>query len=492
MVQDWNFYTKGQILNPGNVNAGNISNYQRMLKNTDPTIPDPYRFEFTQGSKVAPKVVKRADVALPTQIERNVAQTGRGIAKGGKIVAKGAGKALPFVGAGTSIYDAGRSFQIADNMEKINSIQPGTFDKGAIDYYRNKGKTIAALSGIGAAGGAVLGSGALSVPGAAAGMGVGGAIGDLGYRLFQIDNPYKDTWENTPAEIKALLYNKQDGDSTSSSGIQSTPPTTDLNGQPQYELMDDNKLTGGVSIPTNTAKLRGVTPTATGNIAQGNVQQAITPEQQQANLEAINNYIARLQQINQPYINSLQNYLNNYNKMVDQRNRAARFWQGAASLTGNPAWANMANNYSPLTNEANRVAAVKQLQDAKAADVNAITEALGNMAAAQDIGLSPEAAFANKNLLSAISSDRKLANDLQKAQLMADTRLYGYDTVYNRALWQQLLRNQGAERVANIYAGGYGGVAPGLNAQGTIPIMYNNTQVPVQQADPRAQFFPTK
>ena len=203
-------------------------------------------------------------------------------------------------------------------------------------------------------------------------------------------------------------------------------------------------------------------------------------ENTQSNMDAINKYIEQLQAINQPYIQGLTNYYNNYNKLLDQAQRGAGYWQGIAALTGDKNWANMANYYNNLTNEANRLSALKQIQDAKAADMNAITEALGNMEIARQLDISPEAAFANKNLLTALTANRRNLTDWEKAQLAAELKRYGIDVGYNKAIDVQKLRNQSSLGVANIYAG-MGGVAPGLTAQGTIPMMYNNTQVPIQQ-----------
>lgn len=200
----------------------------------------------------------------------------------------------------------------------------------------------------------------------------------------------------------------------------------------------------------------------------GNSPQATSQQQQQVNLQAINDYITKLQEINQPYINALQGYYNNYDDMLKEYQTRKRYWQGIASITGNPKWGTMAEAYNPIANEANKVALVKQIQDAKAGDINAINEAMGNMAIAQgELGLAPEAAFANKNLLTALSMNNKYATDLEKARMVDAMRRYGYDLGYRRAIDQQNLRNQNALDVANIYMGG-GGVAPGLDGQGNI------------------------
>lgn len=190
------------------------------------------------------------------------------------------------------------------------------------------------------------------------------------------------------------------------------------------------------------------------------------PTEQAVNTQAINDYIQQLKDINQPYVDALKNYVDNYNNMLDQRQRNARLWQGVASLTGNPAWAKMGEQYNTLSNEANRVNAIKQLQDAQAGDINAINEVMGNMALAKEMDLPYEAAFANKNLLTALTANRRMLTDWEKAQLAAELKRYGIDVGYKKAIDVQGMRGQNALDVANTYMGG--GVAPGLNAQGNI------------------------
>lgn len=240
---------------------------------------------------------------------------------------------------------------------------------------------------------------------------------------------------------------------TSTNNGNNTSGSTGTNG------VKGNGSMGGQS--TTQAQALALAQQLGDNPAVANQQDADT---QQANMQAINNYISKLQEINQPYINSLQKYMDNYNDMLDQRQRAARFWQGAASLTGNPAWANIGRQYDALTNEANKVAIIKQIQDAQTGDVNAINEVMGNLALAKELNLPPEAAFANKNLLTALTANRRQLTDLEKAQIMADIRKYGYDSAFARALQVQGMKGQNALDVARTYMGG--GVAPGLNNQG--------------------------
>lgn len=188
---------------------------------------------------------------------------------------------------------------------------------------------------------------------------------------------------------------------------------------------------------------------------------------QQANVNAINDYISKLQEINQPYIESLQRFADNYSDLYNQNQLYNRRMRDLSAITGSPLWYQSAKDYNPLEVEATKIDLQKKIQDAQAGDLNAINEIMGNLAMAQEMGLSPEAAFANKNLLTAMTMrDRNLTNR-EIAQLNNAAKLQiALQNAQNR-LAVQKLRNQGGMTNALIYAGQYGQPAPGLSQQGT-------------------------
>ena len=445
-----------------------LSRYQQFLMDTSPVADEYGIAKGIVQPKVNPTVIKNPNPSLQTILSRNIRATGKGISSGlkaaGGTTSKLAGRVAPGLGAGLAGYDAFRSYQIADEMEKINQIQPNSFPKEAIDFYRNKGRAITAGAGIGAGAGGVLGAGAFSIPGTLIGTGVGGGLAGLGYELAQMRNPYAN-YKISPEQYELLRKSNQ-GDSTNNSNNTVIPSSTNV--------VKGNGRVG--NQPTTQQQALALAQQLSGNTPVVNHQDTDT---QRANIQAINDYVSKLQEINQPYINSLQKYMDNYNDMLDQRQRAARFWQGAASLTGNPAWANIGRQYDVLTNEANKVAIIKQIQDAQAGDLNAINEIMGNLAMAEEMGLPPEAAFANKNLLTMMAARDREANRYQIALENNLMKKYGIDRNYARALTVQAMRNQNALDVASMYTGAYsndGGVAPGLNRQGApsnVPASYN-------------------
>lgn len=271
------------------------------------------------------------------------------------------------------------------------------------------------------------------------------------------------------------------GANTNNGNDYASVPTKDLEG---LEILDENKLTGGklIQVPTNRRIANAQQQPI--QIAKQAVQSSVQPSEQtneQTDAEALNAYMQQLRDVNQPYIDALQSYYNNYDNMLKEYQARKRYWQGISSITKNPRWSEMAEAYNPVSNEATKVALVKQIQDAKASDINAINEIIGNMeVATKGLGLSPKSAFANKNLLTALSTNNRYLNDLEKAKIMADIKRYGYDKAYDKAMAQQLLRNKGMVDVANIYANPYGYInspAPGLNQQGFVQQSYNPLQV---------------
>jgi hypothetical protein len=187
-------------------------------------------------------------------------------------------------------------------------------------------------------------------------------------------------------------------------------------------------------------------------------------------MDAINDYVSKLQEINQPYLDALKGYLDNYDNLYNQNQLASRRLRDISAITGDPIWYQSSKDYNPMLAEANKVELQKKVQEAQAGDLNAINEIMGNLAMAQEMGLPPEAAFANKNLLTMMAARDREANRYQIALENNLMKKYGIDRNYARALTVQAMRGQNALDVASMYTGAYGnggGVVPGLNRQGT-------------------------
>ena len=258
---------------------------------------------------------------------------------------------------------------------------------------------------------------------------------------FAIDmiNGGKDSNANTPND---LINQLQQGN-----GV---VPFEEIN-PPQTDVSDLQNI-GAVVTPsrnrnmsTYTASNKQSTANSESNIV--NNEASIQPTE---DVDVINNYLSRLRGINRPYIKALESYLNNYNKNLDQARRADLYFYGANLAKGLDPRAGQ--KFNPLQNQMDIINVIKALQDAKAGDMSSVDELAGNVAIAQQIGLPPQAAFANKNLLSALTSNMKYQTDLEKARIIDAMRRYGYDSAYSRAIMQQLLRNQGSRENALIYS----------------------------------------
>jgi hypothetical protein len=189
-------------------------------------------------------------------------------------------------------------------------------------------------------------------------------------------------------------------------------------------------------------------------------------QEQQVTPQLVDDYINRIKEANKPYTQLVQDYANNYNDLVNRNFNAQRYFTAMAGLTGNQGYTKLADALNPINNEANRINAMKIARDAELSNINAINEAMGNLALAQEMGLPSEAAFANKNLLTMMAAKEREANRYQIALENNLMKKYGIDRNYARALAVQAMRGQVARDVANINAAAYG-TAPGLNRQGT-------------------------
>lgn len=288
------------------------------------------------------------------------------------------------------------------------------------------------------------------------------------YPGYQYNSNNTEAPSNMPVVAKAV-YNLLSGNKR-----KDTPQILSNNTQPSKQSTQQtaNQLAGqvtGQAAPTVENQLRemlSVAPKSNGG----------SGERTDADkLQAINDYVARLQEVNKPYTEALNNYINNYNDLAKGNFNAQRYFTAMAGLAKNPGYIKLADTLNPLNNEANRINAMKMVRDAEAGNVNAINEMLGNLAMAEELGLPPEAAFANKNLLTAMSMQNRDNTKLEIALANNLIKKYGIDKNYARALAQQALRNQGSLAVANTYmSGGAGGVAPGLNAQGGVQTSYKS------------------
>lgn len=180
--------------------------------------------------------------------------------------------------------------------------------------------------------------------------------------------------------------------------------------------------------------------------------------------EEIESIIRMAKDRNAPYIKALEQYLANYPKLLEQSARNNLYFYGANLAKGlNP---KAGEKFDQVKNYGDMVALIKEIQNAKNADTDYNNELIGNMEVARNLdGLSPLAAFANKNLLTAYSMRERDAVKQAIANAQIKAKIYGIDE--RTALMRELQNMKGttAENVARIYMG----LTDGIPAVGLTP-----------------------
>ena len=167
-------------------------------------------------------------------------------------------------------------------------------------------------------------------------------------------------------------------------------------------------------------------------------QEAVVEQPQQSgNLQDVLALYQAQLGANQPYLEALQNYLNNYDDIMNQSRRQQRYWAGAAGFTGNDAYRDLAKSYSPEQVEANRVQLIKALSEAKQGNIGELNKLVGNAKTAMSMGLPAEAGLASKDMLNALVNLQRSRDLLEGKRYTADVgyegKRYGADAnLYGR------------------------------------------------------------
>ena len=174
-------------------------------------------------------------------------------------------------------------------------------------------------------------------------------------------------------------------------------------------------------------------------VGQQPIQQEVVAEQPQQSgslQDVLALYQAQLG-ANQPYIEALQNYLNNYDDIMNQSRRQQRYYSAVYGMTGNDAYRDLAKSYSPEQVEANRVQLIKALAEAKQGNIGELNKLVGNAKTAMSMGLPAEAGLASKDMLNALVNLQRSRDLLEGKRYTADVgyegKRYGADAnLYGR------------------------------------------------------------
>lgn len=257
-------------------------------------------------------------------------------------------------------------------------------------------------------------------------------------------NPYKT--RVLPSVALELAYGN--GGNDNKVGASDNVPTDSQ--LEQLEVIDDSQLPLGNAQIGNYPSIEQIIASAggRGQVPMGDYEDlrgmeiaqlqdiASQPNQQPVGdiASLLQAYQTQQQGLQQPYIDALQNYLDNYGEYTKGSRNAQRFYTALAGLSGNAGYKDLAKQYDPMQLELNRINLVKALQDAKAGNVGNINEIIGNATIAQAMGLDPQAALANKNLLNAFTAQ-------QKAQYGLQGKMYGADQAYNARVYDTNIDN---------------------------------------------------
>ena len=484
--------------------------YQQMLQDTSPRVKPIEDMAEDLAQKITkvkngtgPKtIVQKARPKIQLTATKSVSVPTAKSAL--KTTSKFAGKAAPVAGAAITAADIFRTNQIANDMEEVNKINPGTYPEQAIQYYRNKAKALSWSAGIGGGiggivggvGGAALG-GVGAIPGAGAGMlagsGYGAAAGELLNALLSKDNPYRE-YKFRDEDKKLLKRNEnlskaeaeEVGDATKDikSGkvnIEGKQPAITKTGSSTV-LRDAN---GNVILPNlpGTA-IAGDLPdisTATGNTANSlsedgiediNAQSGISTS---SDLDKLLEAYERRLSVNQPYMNALWQYIENYPEMQRAAMNRDKWLTGVSILSGSPEFKNMIGKYNPADIEATRLDLLNKLLQTKANELSGMDELIGRAALTKTGNLPIEAALADKDTFKAMSpilssinalkgrtytTDINNQTKLQIAKMNLEGMLYRAK-MNNDAAAQRVIANQlGNVNRALITSMGFNGVSP--------------------------------
>lgn len=205
----------------------------------------------------------------------------------------------------------------------------------------------------------------------------------------------------------------------------------------------------------------------------------------------------RQQELQKPYIEGLQNLINNYNNLQRNAFNLDRYFTGLAGWSGNDRWADFGKRYNPITTEATKLDLLNKLAQGQIGIDDIENEMSGNIALAQQAGIDPRVAMANPKLVNALAS-------IENAKTSAAARRYAADAskeakltgIYSNAMIQkakqegnwdlalrlQEMRNDGRLQSAIVNAVSFGAdpsvIYNALQGYGGGNIQSNNLQPP--------------
>lgn len=160
-------------------------------------------------------------------------------------------------------------------------------------------------------------------------------------------------------------------------------------------------------------------------------------EQPQTNNDILNRlseYYEQQKEYRRPYLEGLQSYADNYNDLSRRAFNMDRYLAGIAGWSGNDNFARMIGRYNPATIEATRLDLLNKLAQEQVNELDLGNKAIGNAAMLEEAGLSPDAAFADPNMIKSLAT-------IMNARTAADARRYVADQTYKARIYDTQLDN---------------------------------------------------
>lgn len=186
------------------------------------------------------------------------------------------------------------------------------------------------------------------------------------------------------------------------------------------------------------------------------------------NLDAILDLYNKQYEAQQPYLEALGNFINDYKGLQEDAMIRDRGNVALAGLSGNEGYKQLVGRYNPATIEADRINLLNTLANVEAQRAGGLNELIGNIAIAEEMGLPPESAFGNKNLLTALGAYNRALYGLEgrkyTADINRDIQLALMAGRRDLALTLQQLKNAGGLERAFVGSAGYGDIDNLINA----------------------------
>lgn len=146
----------------------------------------------------------------------------------------------------------------------------------------------------------------------------------------------------------------------------------------------------------------------------------------------------RQQELQKPYIEGLQNLINNYNNLQRNAFNLDRYFTGLAGWSGNDRWADFGKRYNPITTEATKLDLLNKLAQGQIGIDDIENEMRGNIALAQQAGIDPRVAMANPKLVNALASIENAKTSAAARRYVADQNKEGkLIGIYSNAMIQK-------------------------------------------------------